>query len=384
MKIIEIEIDDNIDISEFKKIIGFISEHIISFYIKDKLLHIEVEEDDEADIIKHEVIKLSQKYISNREFDVVEFENKIRIKKYNKNIKSVHYFDDGLISLSGQSLFLFNYFNSEFHRFVYEQFSQNDCDIIEKVYPVLLPISGYKKTGYLKRSPQYSIFCCSACENMKVLEAIDKIEGNEYKNIIDNPMYALSPSACFHVYEEYKDRNLKRNTIVTFTQSVFRNEGRFNFLEYGRMRDYHVKEIVFLGDASFVENSRKLMIENTKKHMQKWCLDSKIMIASDPFVLPRMQKYKKIQAIDRSKYELRMSYGPEEDVSVASFNLHGTAFTHPFNIKVNSMEAVTGCIGYGIERFVLAFLSQYGEDVNNWPDDIRKVYKMKKGISTNA
>ena len=60
------------------------------------------------------------------------------------------------------------------------------------------------------------------------------------------------------------------------------------------------------------------------------------------------------------------------------FCLHGTAFTHPFDISMKESEAVTGCIGYGLERFVLAFLSQYGENVETWPEVIRAAYKLNK------
>ena len=332
MKNIEICIDQNVDINEFKKIIGFISEKINSFSVQGSILQLELEEDASDIVIKNEIIAMSQKFVSGKETDALLVDNKVFVNKYIHKHESIYFFDNGLMSLSREALFLYNFFNAQFNKLVSEKFAESDCDIVEKLYPVLLPIYAYKKTGYLKRSPQYSLFCCAACENIKLLEEMENINNNEYKKFIDEPAYALSPSACFHVYEEYESRVLERNTVVTFTQSVFRNEGRFNFQEYGRMRDYHVKEIVFLGSSEFVEKSRDLMIESTIKCMQDWALDSKIMVASDPFIMPRMQKFKKFQSLDKSKYELRMSYDAEKDMSVASFNLHGTAFTHPFDI----------------------------------------------------
>jgi seryl-tRNA synthetase len=190
--------------------------------------------------------------------------------------------------------------------------------------------------------------------------------------MLKTPNYSLSPSACFHVYEEYKNTELERNTVITFTQSVFRNEGRFNFQEFGRMRDYHVREIVFIGSEDFVKNSRQLFIDKVKEIIEKMKIDAKISIASDSFILPHMQKYKKIQIIDNSKYELSFFYDEEHSVSVGSFNLHGTAFTVPFNFSVKDTETVTGCIGFGLERLVLTFLSQFGENEQNWPEEIRK------------
>ena len=37
----------------------------------------------------------------------------------------------------------------------------------------------------------------------------------------------------------------------------FRNEGRFNYSEIGRLMGYHVREIVMIGSADFVSNIRK-------------------------------------------------------------------------------------------------------------------------------
>lgn len=377
MKRIEVAFNDNIDKKEFCKVVGFLSEHILEYKVLDEKLILKIDDElDEKEIIS-DIKEFSRNYTSNNDLEKTIYENKVKLEKFYDEINSIHYFDDGMFSLSRQALFLFEYFESSFCGFINNEFADDDCDIVHKIYPVLLPVSAYKKTGYLKRTPQYAIFCCSACENMKILKEIDKIDNNEYKSIVNNPNYALSPSACFHVYEELKDKVLPNKTIVTFTQSVFRNEGRFNFKEFGRMRDYHVREIVFIGDEYFVESTRERLLEATKNFVNELQLDAKITIASDPFILPRMQKFKKVQAVDRSKYELRLSYNSEEDMSVASFNLHGTAFTSPFNIKVNNADTVTGCVGYGLERFVLAFLSQYGENVRDWPEQIKKEYKSK-------
>lgn len=77
--------------------------------------------------------------------------------------------------------------------------------------------------------------------------------------------------------------------------------------------------------------------------------------------------------IDNSKYELRLNINEKKDIAVGSFNLHGMAFTSAFNIRVrNCKNAVTGCVGFGIERWVLAFLCQYGKEEKNWPECVRK------------
>ncbi len=67
-----------------------------------------------------------------------------------------------------------------------------------------------------------------------------------------------------------------------------------------------------------------------------------------------------------------------EEMAVASFNLHGFNFTRPFGISVNGTETVTGCVGFGLERMVLAFLSQFGMEESCWPEEVRKSERNQK------
>ena len=245
---------------------------------------------------------------------------------------------------------------------------------IEKSYPVLLPVDEYIKTGYISRTPQYAIFCSDVHESIDELNDLSKaIEENRVSSYLNSPQLALSPSACFHTYIEMKNQVLEENSIISFTQNVFRNEGRLNYDEIGRLRDYHVREVVFVGDEEFVCSSRKKFLNNIKEFVVNIGLEGKVQVSSDSFVLPKMQKYRKIQMIDNSKYELRLNINEKKDIAVGSFNLHGMAFTSAFNIRVrNCKNAVTGCVGFGIERWVLAFLCQYGKEEKNWPECVRK------------
>ena len=132
---------------------------------------------------------------------------------------------------------------------------------------------------------------------------------------------------------------------------------------------------MFVGDESFVEYIRKQVIEEVIKLVEKWKMNGKIVKATDPFVMPKMQKFKKLQMIDESKYECLLNVSDEKEIAAASFNLHGTAFSYPFNFNVKGCNnTVTGCVGFGLERWVVSFLSQYGDDINNWPESIRDSY----------
>lgn len=371
---IEINIDKNVDINEMKKVISFVSEDIVSYKVENNILRVELKNKRNSKAIVSDIILLFKKFKivdSSFQKDDINFsQNRQYYSNILNNEELFGCFEEGLYYLKGKAIFLFKYFEKRFSTLATEM------GAIQKQYPVLLPVDDYLKTGYISRSPQYSIFCSNAHENMKLLEGLETaIKKGDVSSVLNNPRFALSPSACFHVYMEYKNQVIDKNQTVSFTQNVFRNEGRLNYNEAGRLMDYHVKEIVFLGDEEYVNNSRKEALRKTKELLNEWGLCAYVQKASDPFVLPKMQKYKKIQLLDASKYEVRIWMGEDDYLAVASYNLHGTAFSYPFNIKMECGESlVTGCVGFGLERWVISFLTQFGSNENNWPDSIRKEY----------
>jgi hypothetical protein len=47
-------------------------------------------------------------------------------------------------------------------------------------------------------------------------------------------------------------------------------------------------------------------------------------------------------------------------------------FGRAFDINVEGAgPAHSSCIGFGLERFVCAFLAQHGNDPSDWPEEVR-------------
>ncbi|MBS5620723.1 hypothetical protein [Eubacterium sp.] len=379
MEKIEIRIERNVDISEFKKCISFVSQAIIKYSIKKNVLVVYISKKEEKENITKKLVVLMKKYKKIEDISECYFQNSIEKEKYydlKNSTQDVMFWGNGQISFSGKGKFILEYFDNLF------------CNIAcglgssEKLYPTLLPIDGYYRTGYVKKTPQYAIFCSSVKENLEMLEETnERIKFCNINEILKEPQYALSPSACFHAYIEYENRILEDDTIITFKQNVFRNEGRLNYDELGRLCDYQVREIVMIGSQEYVEKCRSQIMKKTVDIMKEYGMKGNITLASDSFIMPKMQMYRKIQRIDKSKYEVHLNVDYDKAISTASFNLHGKAFTDPFNISVRGEKnTVTACVGYGLQRWVIAFFSQFGFDVEKWPSEIAKEYISKERI----
>lgn len=373
---IKIRIADDLDIVEFKKSIPFISINISTYTITGNVLELKITEGSDPLLIENYVRNAMKRFVSKPEDIEVFFSINNTDRVYcsnvidNKNIMSI---DNGSISLLNKAALLFEYFDNAFKNMALK------IGAIVEHYPTMLPISEYKKTGYLKNSPQYSVFCSEAIEDFSVLEKLNDSDSTTLHSLISSPKSALSPAACFHTYCTHKNQTFGSPTIFTFNQAVFRNEGRFNWNDFGRLKDYHVREIVFLGSNDFVIEKRKQLLNMAVEFLENLNINSTVLRASDSFIMPKMQKFKKFQLQEGSKYELLLNYSENRSIAGASFNIHGTAFTYPFNIRVKNVETpVTGCVGFGIERWVLAFIAQFGWDESEWPAKIKKFINEEK------
>lgn len=359
-------LENDISEIELRKLVGFASEKIKKFEILNNVIKIHIDDSNDEELIRKKVDKLLKRYVLTEDKEDIEVVGKKPEKFYDYDeiydSDLVHKFENGQIALINQAKNLFEYFDSSFADIA------KHFGAVEKLYPALLPVDAYQETGYLRTSPQYSIFCSSPHEDIDLLVDINKkVTENDIHESLSEPKFGLSPSACFHTYIEYRNKTLDDNTVVTFNQNVFRNEGRFCWDDYGRLMDYHVREIVLIGTEKFVADTRKAILEETRKFVEKIGMYGEIATACDPFVIPTMQKYKKLQMQEKSKYELKLRCSDEKKLACASFNFHGESFTHPFKIRVNdATPTITGCVGFGIERWVLAYLAQFGTNVNNW------------------
>lgn len=365
------------DVDEFIKSICFTSPDIRNITRTEDGIEIEISDAGKAIEIRDMLVGIMKKYTIPNKIRKIYYENNLDNRKFYDIYtleNEVFFFGNGQIGFGEKGKFLFDFFDSEFSEIAYE------LGAIQKIYPVLLPLDSYSMTGYVRKTPQYAIFCSTVNDNLGDLEQTDAaMHDKKVKEIIKEPRFALSPSACFHTYIEYKDKTLKDNTIVTFRQNVFRNEGRLNYNEIGRLCDYHVREIVMIGSNEFILESRNKIMQKSKELMSKLQLIGDISLASDSFVVPKMQMYRKIQHIDKSKYEMHLNISPDKSISTASYNLHGKAFTDPFNISVENCEdTVTACVGFGLQRWVLAFLLQHGLNEESWPEEVKSEYFTNK------
>ena len=249
---------------------------------------------------------------------------------------------DGGLIMRGPVASLRDYFDNTVREWALE------LGAIEETFPAKIPISTLERAGFMAAFPQ------------KLVRT--GVPGDEF---------ARPPAVCYHHYPRFSDSTLiGGGSIVTEVGRCYRNEyhaDSSNPVE--RLRSFTMREIIAVGDGELVERLRNGLMERVSLWLKELALDGFIETATDPFFTSEARGRMLMQRMLPLKYELRLRVDPDgRSVAAASFNNHEQHFGRAFSIRLPSGDyAHSGCVAFGWERWVIAFVNQHGPDEENWP-----------------
>ncbi len=224
---------------------------------------------------------------------------------------------------------------------------------VERRYPTLIPVAVLERAGQAQ-SPSHHLTLAAHRDETA-------------------PRYALAPAVCYHTYPEWEGRTLGADpTVLTARGRCYRYEGP-QHVGLERLWDFTMREIIVLGTRAQVETFRRSLIRLVADFVTALVLDGAIEAATDPFFTTADTGRRLMQQAGGLKYELRLTVAADgHAVAAASFNHHHDFFGTRFGIRLASGEtAHTGCVAFGLERWVLALLAQHGADESQWPAAFR-------------
>jgi seryl-tRNA synthetase len=272
---------------------------------------------------------------------------------------------DGLVELAGVALRLARWFDAVFRRWA------RDLGGVEHEYPALIPIATLARAGYPQAFPQHLAVAapCAPNARARVADRPDRIAAAD----LAEPSLALTPAVCYHAYPGWAGRRLPDSgAVVTSVGRCVRHEaGPLRALE--RLREFTMRELIFAGAREAVDALRSDLLGRARALAADLDLEATVEEAADPFFTEAARGRLLMQRLLGLKYELRMPLAGGGTTAVASFNLHLDFFGRAFGIADASGGAAhTGCVAFGLERLVLAFLTQHGLDADGWPPPARE------------
>jgi seryl-tRNA synthetase len=241
------------------------------------------------------------------------------------------------------------------------------------MFPPCLDRKVFEKSEFQDSFPQLAGTIFSFYGNEKQhAELRDRIHGGKpWGDLQGMTDVVLTPAACYPVYPSFTGTIGKEGKLVDMYNWVFRHEPS---PEPTRMQAFRVREFVRVGTPDVVVEWRNMWLQRGLDIMLSLGLPAKSEAASDPFfgrggrMLAASQKEQKL------KFEVVIPVISEEKpTAVCSFNWHQEHFGKIFEIKTpDGNTAQTACLGFGMERVVMAIFKTHGFDPGKWPSEVQK------------
>ena len=195
--------------------------------------------------------------------------------------------------------------------------------------------------------------------------------GRPYGDLLDPTQVVLNPAACYPVYPSFTGTVPPEGRLVTMLNWVYRHEPS---PEPTRMQSFRVREFVRVGTAEQVVQWRDMWLQRGLELLRSLGLPAEADVASDPFFGRAGRMLAVGQKEQRLKFEVLVPViSAEKPTAVCSFNFHQEHFGGAFDIRTqDGGVANTACLGFGLERIVMALFKTHGFDPREWPASVRQ------------
>jgi seryl-tRNA synthetase len=240
------------------------------------------------------------------------------------------------------------------------------------MFPPTISRRVFEKSEFLDSFPQlagavFSFFGNDA-QHGELRERIHS--GKPWEDLQKMTDVVLAPAACYPVYPSFTGTLPEGGRLVDVLNWVFRHEPS---PEPTRMQAFRVREFVRTGTGDEVVAWRDKWLERGLKLLNGLGLPATSDVASDPFFGRGGRMLAANQREQKLKFEVLIPVISEEKpTACCSFNYHHEHFGQIFDIKTSDgAVAQTACLGFGMERVVMALFKTHGMDPGLWPKVVR-------------
>jgi seryl-tRNA synthetase len=240
-------------------------------------------------------------------------------------------------------------------------------------FPPIIEREVLEKSGYLRSFPQLvgavHGFAGGSREHAALMERLETKK--PYDDLLSQTEIVLNPAACYPVYPTFRGTLPASGAKVDMQNWVFRREPS---PEPTRMQAFRVREFVRIGHPDVVTAWRDMWLERGLVLLTSLGLAARADVASDPFFGRTGKLLAANQRDEKLKLEILVPVLSEASpTAVCSFNYHQNHFGSLFDIKTADGEcAHSGCLGFGMERVVMALFRTHGFVPARWPIEVRE------------
>lgn len=244
-------------------------------------------------------------------------------------------------------------------------------------FPPVIPRALLEQSGYLESFPHLAgsvhAFAGGDADHRALLRAAEggATLGAAWTGALPPTAVVLTPAACYPVYEHARGTLPEGGRLVDVMSYCFRHEPSD---DPARMQSFRMREWVRLGSPDDVRAFRDRWLERAQALLGALGLEVHADTANDPFFGRAGRLKAAAQREQALKFELLAAVAdPDHPTAVASCNYHQQHFGQKFGIQTaDGAAAHTACVGFGLERLVLALVRRHGTHAAAWPGPVRE------------
>jgi hypothetical protein len=254
------------------------------------------------------------------------------------SLPGYRWMDNGQSVFSGPMRALYAALDAMFVRWA------QDCGAEDYLFPTFLPASELAKLDYFRSFPHLATFACSLDPAKENLTAFSKGAGIDAAGL------------------DMVGATLEAPRFVTTRATCFRREEYYAPMQ--RQWSFGMREIVCVGTGDEVKSFLDRYQTKVNGYFEAIGLPVAWKPATDPFFNAAANPKFLAQKIDPVKTEMVYETG----LAIGSVNFHRNFFGETFKIGRAGQHAFSGCVAFGVERWMFAILNHFGTDPSRWPD----------------
>lgn len=175
--------------------------------------------------------------------------------------------------------------------------------------------------------------------------------------------YALPSAACYNVYLHLKGETLAAPRYITTVASCFRNEKQYTGLR--RLWGFCMREIVCIGHREAVAAHLASFKERILAFTRRLGLAVTVEAGNDPFFQPEDvgRRAESVRALTQKLFPTKEELVYRDTLAIGSINFHRNFFGERCRIRTaDGQFAFTGCVAFGIERWLHALMETFEDD----------------------
>lgn len=242
-----------------------------------------------------------------------------------------------------------------------------ECSAERIRFPTFIPSRELAKLDYFRSFPHLVTFPVALDQddesNLKAFADGEPMDPSGALNFtrLAPTRDVLTPAACYHIYVRLQGQDLDGPRFVTTVNTCFRREKRYAPLE--RQWAFSMREIVCVGAQEEVLGFLERYRARVTRHLAAIGLPVEWVHATDPFFNPKKNPKFIAQRLEPVKHEMVF----QGSLAIGSVNFHRNYMGDSFEIKRCGETAYSGCVAFGLERWILAYLHTFGADPAQWP-----------------